>query len=101
MAKISAHGAHKVAEASFDMDRSDYDTHFGSVVRYHYVLTSDGRILSAHSWPQARSSYDRSRSAYTIDAKIKKDFTGNPIEVFTKFVTKRQLRLAGTNLVVK
>lgn len=83
MAKISAHRGSKVAEASFDLT-DDLDSH---VVRYFYVLRSDGAILSTFSWPNATNSYDRSRHGYSIAAKIK---PGNDnLAVFTKWVNRR------------
>jgi hypothetical protein len=92
MAKISARGATKVTEAHFDFTDST------SVVRYFYVLRSDGAILSANAWPNAESAYDRKRTGYSIAAKIK---PGNDnLDVFNRYVNKRAARL-GTVAVFK
>lgn len=61
MAKISARGAVKLAEASRELTTED-----GTVVRYHYVLCSDGRVLRAFSLPHAERAYDRKRSSYSV-----------------------------------
>lgn len=96
MAKISARGATKVAEAHFDFTDSFAGT--THVVRYFYVLRSDGAILSANAWPNAESAYDRKRTGYSIAAKVK---PGNDnLAVFTKFVNRRAARL-GTVAVFK
>ena len=91
MAKISARNGSKVAEASFDLPSDTGASNFGSIVRYFFVLRSDGAILSTFSWPEADSSYDRSRKGYTIAAKIK---PGNDnLAVFNKYVARRAARL--------
>lgn len=92
MAKISARGATKVAEAHFDFTDST------SVVRYFYVLRSDGVILKATSWPNAATAYDRKRTGYSIAAKVKP--VNDKLDVFTKFVNRRAARL-GTVAVFK
>jgi hypothetical protein len=86
MAKISAHGATKLAEGYYDFD-------FGSslgVARNHYVLRSDGAILKASSYPNAERSYDRRRTSYRKVAKFKAEPT---IDGFRRYVTKRALQM--------
>lgn len=88
MAKISAHGATKLEERSFDTSVSSGNTDFfGDTVRHFYVLRSDGAILRASSYPSANTSYDRKRSGYTVAGKIKagSDFSA----VFNRYVDKR------------
>jgi hypothetical protein len=91
MAKISARGATKLAEASIDMP---FDQSVGGVARLFYVLRSDGAILKATSFPNhPRGAYDRKRTGYTIIAKIK---PGNDIhEVFNKYVARNRTAVEG------
>lgn len=93
MAKISANKGSKVAERS--IDRVAGDSH-GGVLRIWYVLTSDGRILRASSYPLAPNDYDRKRSSYTIAARIKADHTRPLLDVFNAYVDRRA-RLARQN----
>lgn len=65
MAKITAHGAVKLMEASRDV-ATDSNGTFGPITRYHYVLCSDGRVLRSFSFPQAGNAYDRKRSSYSV-----------------------------------
>jgi hypothetical protein len=88
MAKISAHGSHKVTERSFDVYSGTHSDFLGSVTRYIFVLRSDGAILRATSWPEAETSYDRKRTGYSLIAKIKPG--RDRLEAFNRFVDRRE-----------
>jgi hypothetical protein len=68
MAKISARGAVKLAEAHLDMESSDWP---GGVARTIYVLRSDGVVLRATQFPQhPQGAYDRKRTGYVKVGKL-------------------------------
>jgi|KBSMisStaDraftv2_1062788.scaffolds.fasta_scaffold541757_3 hypothetical protein len=76
MAKISARGAVKLAEATSDYTAEDNDglQGVGGIVRTFYVLRSDGTVLAASSFPNhPGGSYDRKRSTYKAVARMSKD----------------------------
>lgn len=67
MAKISARGATKLAEAIANDVSPDWP---GNVARTFYVLRSDGGVLRATSFPNhPGGSYDRQRSGYKLLGK--------------------------------
>jgi hypothetical protein len=96
MAKISARGCHKLAEATFDFPRDDSGTcdHFGPVLRHVFVLRSDGHILSCTSHPQAADSYDRRRSGLTLWKKFKAEVPASEyVERFAKIMGSKYEKL--------
>ena len=72
MAKISANGAVKLAEAHLDT-YDDEDIGVGGMWRTIYVLRSDGVVLRATQFPQhPNGAYDRKRSAYKVQGRFTK-----------------------------
>jgi hypothetical protein len=71
MAKLSARGARKLAEFHVDHSTSDPGSFLGDTTRVWFVLRSDGVILRAIAYPNAETSYDRSRKGYTTFGKLK------------------------------
>jgi hypothetical protein len=69
MAKISANGAHKIAEAR----RTRESGITGNLLEDVLVLTSDGRLLTRLVWPN-NPSHSRS-TGYTVAARAKKGVT--------------------------
>ena len=87
MAKISARGAVKLAEATMDEESSDWP---GGVARTFYVLRSDGTILRASSFPNhPGGSYDRKRTAYTVMGKLKACTTAEKHEAFARYIARK------------
>jgi hypothetical protein len=68
----------------------------GPVVRWYYVLRSDGAILSSSAWPQATDTYDRKRSGYKVYGTITEatldKYGVTLMEAFQRVVNKQAKR---------
>jgi hypothetical protein len=84
MAKISARGAVKLAEATQDIPADDMGS-VGGTIRVFYVLRSDGVVLRATSFPfHPGGSYDRKRSSYAVTGRMLKS-TATRAELLAAF----------------
>lgn len=93
MAKISANGAVKLAEAHLDtIDPEDIGV--GGMWRTIYVLRSDGVVLRATQFPQhPNGAYDRKRQGYkrvgVLPAAIVAGGRPSMLHAFERFAARK------------